>query len=232
MTELNELISYFEKSISDNWMSKAEKRALKAAVADLEPNKHDLDWMRSKVFDIARKHISGGKNDEVLEWLEGANKILLPKATITKSETKAFFSPGNDCLNAVCNQISYSTNSIDVCVFTISDNRIKDKLLYAWQKGVKIRIITDNDKSFDKGSDVHELANAGIAVKIDNSDNHMHHKFAVFDKKVLLTGSYNWTRSASEYNQENVLITSYLQVVEQYNAAFEKLWTGTITLHE
>jgi cardiolipin hydrolase len=151
---------------------------------------------------------------------------------MTKSETKAFFSPGNDCLNAVCNQISYSTSSIDVCVFTISDNRIKDKLLYAWQKGVKIRIITDNDKSFDKGSDVHELANAGIAVKIDNSDNHMHHKFAVFDKKVLLTGSYNWTRSASEYNQENVLITSYLQVVEQYNAAFEKLWTGTITLHE
>jgi hypothetical protein len=37
MTELNELISYFEKSISDNWMSKAEKRALKAAVADLDP---------------------------------------------------------------------------------------------------------------------------------------------------------------------------------------------------
>ena len=36
----------------------------------------------------------------------------------------------------------------------------------------------------------------------------MHHKFAIFDQSILLTGSYNWTRSASEKNEENFIITS------------------------
>jgi cardiolipin hydrolase len=39
---------------------------------------------------------------------------------------------------------------------------------------------------------------------------HMHHKFAIIDKIVLLTGSFNWTAQAVNGNQENLIGFSFL----------------------
>jgi phosphatidylserine/phosphatidylglycerophosphate/cardiolipin synthase-like enzyme len=52
----------------------------------------------------------------------------------------------------------------------------------------------------------------------------MHHKFAVIDGKTLLTGSYNWTRSAADFNEENVVVTDDPRLVSSFAAEFEKLW--------
>jgi cardiolipin hydrolase len=46
----------------------------------------------------------------------------------------------------------------------------------------------------------------------------------VADQSRLLTGSYNWTRGASEYNQENILITNDPKLIGHYARAFESLW--------
>jgi phosphatidylserine/phosphatidylglycerophosphate/cardiolipin synthase-like enzyme len=220
---MQDILSFLEKSFDDGYLSKSEKKALKAIISENAPSKQELDWLRSQVFTIAKSKISGFDNIQILEWLEEANKLVLPKIS-NHTFNKAYFSPGHDCLNAVIKQIAYATKSIDICVFTISDDRIKEKLLYAKIKGIKIRIITDNDKSFDRGSDIHTLASNGIPVKIDTTNHHMHHKFALFDTKELLTGSYNWTRSATEFNQENILVTNEISVVIKYQEEFNRLW--------
>jgi phosphatidylserine/phosphatidylglycerophosphate/cardiolipin synthase-like enzyme len=54
---------------------------------------------------------------------------------------------------------------------------------------------------------------------------HMHHKFAVFDRKRLMTGSFNWTRSASEDNEENLIVTPDANLVAAFSARFEALWS-------
>ncbi len=52
----------------------------------------------------------------------------------------------------------------------------------------------------------------------------MHHKFALFDERLLATGSYNWTRSAADKNQENLLVTGDPRLVTPYAELFERLW--------
>ena len=52
----------------------------------------------------------------------------------------------------------------------------------------------------------------------------MHHKFAVIDGHMLLTGSFNWTKQASEHNRENVLATTDPASVRRYMDEFNKLW--------
>jgi phosphatidylserine/phosphatidylglycerophosphate/cardiolipin synthase-like enzyme len=45
-----------------------------------------------------------------------------------------------------------------------------------------------------------------------------HHKFAIFDGKTLLNGSYDWTRSAFTKNEENVLVTDKVHWVEGFSS--------------
>lgn len=137
---------------------------------------------------------------------------------------QAFFSPGDDCANAIIRCIRQTEKQIDICVFTISDNQIADAIFEAFSKGVIIRIITDNDKQHDQGSDIGRLKQSGIAVRTDFTEAHMHHKFAIFDEKLILSGSYNWTLSARDENYENILISDNEKLIREFSGEFERLW--------
>lgn len=52
----------------------------------------------------------------------------------------------------------------------------------------------------------------------------MHHKFAIIDKKLLITGSLNWTVQAIQHNRENVLILEESEYVKVFLEEFEKIW--------
>ena len=222
---MKETLAHLQTSLEDAIMTRGEKKALKAILQDKHLTKNELNWLRSEVFKLAKGNVSEFKNEQIIDWLEEANKIILPK-TETGTYTKSFFSPGTSCLDTINMNIGSATRKIDICVFTISDDRIRDKILYAINKGITVRIITDDDKTMDKGSDIEFLRNRGAKVKMDDSPHHMHHKFALFDDEILLTGSYNWTRSASQYNQENILETNDPKAIDQYKKEFERLWAA------
>ncbi|MGB1888783.1 MAG: phospholipase D-like domain-containing protein, partial [Akkermansiaceae bacterium] len=158
-----------------------------------------------------------------LDWLQGFIKLLYTKENKTKAS--AFFSPGDDCLHRIRQLISESRSALDICVFTITDDRIVQRLEEAQARGVKIRIISDNDKSMDSGSDLAHLSKSGIDCRLDRTDAHMHHKFAISDQDLLLTGSYNWTRAAAAENDENIVITNNPRLVRSFTRKFEEIWS-------
>ena len=72
--------------------------------------------------------------------------------------------------------------------------------------------------------DFNELIKAGGRLRIaDLSVGFMHHKFCVIDKKIAITGSYNWTYYAETRNVENIVITDNLEIVNLYLAEFKRL---------
>ena len=162
----------------------------------------------------------------LLKWLEGVVRSLdvgrAPQGTAVAS---AHFSPGMACLQAIVDRLRAARRQADLCVFTLSDDRITAEVLAAHARGVAVRIVTDNDKEFDAGSDIARLREAGIPVAVDRTDAHMHHKFALFDGTWLLNGSYNWTRSAAEFNEENLVVQNDPGLVRQFQAQFDTLWT-------
>ncbi|MCL4149381.1 UNVERIFIED_CONTAM: hypothetical protein GTU68_029998 [Idotea baltica] len=135
-----------------------------------------------------------------------------------------FFSPGDDCLQQIQHQIQQARQNIAICVFTISDDRIAREIVSAHKRNISIKIITDNDKQYDLGSDIQKFIKEKIPVKLDNTRYHMHHKFAVFDREKVITGSYNWTRSAAEYNEENIICSNDPAMVLPFLRQFDKMW--------
>ena len=87
-----------------------------------------------------------------------------------------------------------------------------------------MRLITDNDKEMDAGSDIGRLRDAGVSVAVDRTSAHMHHKFVLVDRVWLLNGSFNWTRSASENNEENLVASNDPELVTQFERRFDSLW--------
>jgi phosphatidylserine/phosphatidylglycerophosphate/cardiolipin synthase-like enzyme len=141
--------------------------------------------------------------------------------------TKTYFSPGPDCLNAIIDALKNAKKRANICVFTISDNRITEAIREAQLSGVNVKVISDNDKRYDEGSDIDHIAEMGIEVKLDKTRAHIHHKFAVIDDTITISGSYNWTRSAETVNHENIMITDDKEVAKSFTREFDKLWKQT-----
>lgn len=221
MKGLDEIVSYLQESIADEVLSKTEKRTLKDLVARYQPDDHQLNVLRSKIYDMAHARINAQNQSFIIDWIRQANSALLPAPP---DSADVFFSPGEACREVITSQIDSAVRQLHICVFTISDDMITERLLAAHRKGVHIKIITDNDKSLDEGSDIEELAKAGLAVRTDTTPNHMHHKFMISDQRSLITGSYNWTRSAARYNHENILLTREPGPVKSFEQQFQKLW--------
>ncbi|MCC2548871.1 phospholipase D-like domain-containing protein [Hymenobacter sp. BT175] len=220
----DELLRHFRQAFTDSTLSTDEARRLRQELADHGQHGAALDELRHQLFAMARARFNSFQDKSAIEWLESASALLLPAETGPPAHTEVHFSPGTECVEAIQRFISHAAHRLDVCVFTISDDRLTDCLLTAHRHGVQIRLLTDDEKLFDKGSDIRQLAAAGIPVRTDVTENHMHHKFAVADGRVALTGSYNWTRSAALYNLENLLITDEPAVVRRFSSEFDRLW--------
>ena len=222
---IEDILALLAGGIADGRLSDEEKHELATALDAASLRGEDLRRLRNNAFDLVRERLSDPLQLALLKWLEGVVRSLdgqrLPVAPITQ---EASFSPGSDCLQTIQRCLRHARQRIDICVFTLSDDRIAEEVLAAHRRGVAVRIITDNDKEYDAGSDIARLRDAGIAVVVDRTEAHMHHKFAIFDGTRLLNGSYNWTRSAGQYNEENLVLSNDQQLLGEFSAQFEKLW--------
>ena len=224
-TQLDAIIDSFERSLDDAQFTRREKQEIQAMITGAGLQKRDLAFLRSRIFAIAKERGTDENLNTIIDWLEIANKTLLPPKEKKEADTtECWFSPGPQCAAAITKLLREARHTLRICVFTISDDGIAKEILAAHRRGVTVEVISDNDKMNDLGSDVAKLAKAGIAVRIDHTPNHMHHKFAVRDAEELLTGSFNWTRSASQYNNENIIVTTNKKAVRDYENHFKKLW--------
>jgi mitochondrial cardiolipin hydrolase len=168
----------------------------------------------------------------VIDWLEDVVQAIREPGEAAAGHghglAEAHFSPGDDCRQAIVQLLRHASRTADICVFTITDDRLAVEILDAHRRGVQVRIIADNSKADDLGSDVGRLEQAGIPVRLDRSPFHMHHKFAILDGARLLTGSYNWTRGAASDNEENLVVSDDVRLVSPFAATFAHLWSKLV----
>lgn len=121
--------------------------------------------------------------------------------------------------------------TLDIAIFTLTNDKIFYAIEEAHNRGVTVRVIADDECCKMSGSDVSRLAAIGIPCKTDNAIRfHMHHKFAVIDNSVVITGSFNWTSQAVKFNQENILFYECPDIAKQYTQEYEKLWIQFTTV--
>lgn len=148
-----------------------------------------------------------------------------PEATV--EEILMFPDKSQKNLRKIVSILDTTKYSMDICVFTITNDSIEEALLRAHSRGVHVRIISDDLQMKVRGCELAKLSRAGIDVKHDsNFSKFMHHKFCIVDDNLLLTGSFNWTAAAWQKNNENLIVLSGREVVKRYQEEFDNLWCG------
>lgn len=213
----------------------SERRGRDNEARAKEAERRAADWQRRAASAEARVTETERSLSETKQKLEAlttshakAGGEAAPDVEILRRHSgglcEVSFSPGEECLRAIQSRLASAKRKIDICVFTITDDRIAIGILDAHRRGVAVRVVTDNDKALDEGSDVRRLERGGVEVREDRTEYHMHHKFAVFDERVVLTGSYNWTRGAARNNEENLVVSDDPRMVGPFREEFESLW--------
>ena len=222
--EFDALDRSLRESAQDFTLDAGEKLELRELGQQLDAGR--IRFLRNRAFDIARDAMRGepGATLEVLRWLEQVVKTLAAADQAAPVVSSAYFSPGDTCLRRLCDLMRGCRDTLDICVFTIADDRLTEAILDCHARGVQVRVVSDNDKQHDSGSDIDRLRARGVQVRVDDAPSHMHHKFALFDGRVLANGSFNWTRSATRDNDENLVVSDDANLVRVFGLQFGKLW--------
>jgi len=139
-------------------------------------------------------------------------------------DVKVYFSPNGGCQQAVISQIKQAVQTIDIAMYYLSSGKIARALVDARGRNVRLRIVLDQSQEIVSSSKSGYLIKHGFDIKYHLGFGLMHNKFAVIDGKVLITGSFNWTLTAEERNEENLLIITDEGTIEKYKERFNYLW--------
>ena len=133
--------------------------------------------------------------------------------------------------DALLGLISQAQSTIDVAIYSFTDDELATALIDAYNRGVRVRVMMEAENVNSRGSEALRLAQAGIPVKADQASGLFHHKFIVIDDTWVVTGSYNWSASANDSNYENIVILQCSEIAAIFARHFETiLWPSGASL--
>ena len=132
--------------------------------------------------------------------------MLWASATLA-GELITCFTPGEKCTDLIVKQIDEAKKSIYVQAYGLTSQPIIEAVGNAKVRGLEVKVILDKVNETEKqGNGAKYLRSKNIEVLIDNKVAIAHNKVMVIDSKNIITGSFNFTKSAQDRNAENVLI--------------------------
>ncbi|MGA2083203.1 MAG: phospholipase D family protein [Holophaga sp.] len=142
----------------------------------------------------------------------------LPAADLVLKDTPVhvYFSPGGGAQAALTAAIGQARATILVQAYSFTSAPIAGALKAAHDRGVAVRAILDKSQRTERYSGLTYLVHAGIPVWVDAAHPIAHDKVMVIDGRVVVTGSFNFTRAAEEKNGENLLIIESPALAQLY----------------
>ena len=150
--------------------------------------------------------------------------LLLLLLLLGNASAKTYFTPGKECEEQIVKSISKTKNSLDIAIYSITNEAITEAIIEAHKKGIKVRVLTDYVQARGKYSKALHLKENGVNIRLNSKNKIEHNKFTIFDQKVVETGSYNYTYNATNNNSENCHFLRQKTDVQKYQRRFNWLW--------
>ncbi|HEU0293244.1 MAG TPA: phospholipase D-like domain-containing protein [Anaerolineales bacterium] len=125
---------------------------------------------------------------------------------------------------AIIPLVRSATSSIRFLAFSFTDYPLAEAMIQRAQQGVNVAGVIDKTQSGGQGSELATLFCAKIPVRQDGNRQFMHNKVIIIDERYVITGSLNFSTSAEESNDENVIIIDNPDIARRYMQDFERVY--------
>lgn len=147
-----------------------------------------------------------------------------PTVTIDGTRLDIYFSPDDGVLKALVPLLESAQKSIFFLAYSFTSNQLGDIVREKAEAGLTIGGVMDEEQvSSNQGTEFDPFRQADLDVRIDGIDGLMHHKVFIIDQKIVAFGSYNFSQSAEERNDENLIIVYNPVIAQQFVQEFERV---------
>ena len=148
----------------------------------------------------------------------------VPRVVIGAAEVHVLFSPDDGVLRQLLALVGGAERSVEFLAFAFTSTDLAQVMIDRARHGVEVRGVFDEEQAGGQGSVYGLMREAGMEVRLDSLRGDMHHKVILIDRAIVVTGSYNFSRSAEERNDENLIILHSPQVAAQYLIEFDRIF--------
>ncbi|MCK6583342.1 MAG: phospholipase D-like domain-containing protein [Anaerolineales bacterium] len=168
------------------------------------------------------------------EWEELWNAQLGPRAPSTMNNqwailngtpVQVIFSPEDGAVSNLIAIVNDAQTSIRFLAFSFTDYPLAQAMIDRAAAGVDVQGVFETFGSNSPRSELRTFWCAGVPVRQDGNGSFLHHKIVVIDDSIVITGSLNFSSSADEENEENVIILDNPEIAALYLQEYQKLWS-------
>ncbi len=157
--------------------------------------------------------------DQLIAGLFGVHKTSNaphPLITIGVRTIRYAFSPVDGINAQIVALLDGAKTDITFMAFSYTDSAISSAMVRAQKRGVQVRGVVEKQNVRGTGSVFEKLKKAKVDISADGNCYIMHHKTIVIDDQTVITGSYNFTKSAEKSNDENLIVITDPTAVQLY----------------
>lgn len=132
------------------------------------------------------------------------------------------FTPGGNCTQLIDKTILSAKESVEVQAYSFTSKPIIDALIKAKNRGIHVFVLLDKSNIGMPYAVIDALKAHQIPYLIDAIPEIAHNKVMIIDNRVVITGSFNFTKAAQHYYAENVLVIHDQALAEAYHLNFLK----------
>ena len=184
----------------------------------------------NNVVVIQSTHIADNYTAEFVEMFErrefgetSPNTVPHPDVTLNGMRVETIFESEGNARERIIALISDAQSSLVFLAFVFTDDDIAQALIARHRAGLDVSGIIEARNADSSGSDFAALKKAGIDIVKDGNPYILHHKVIILDASIVITGSYNFSASAANDNDENILIIHSPEIAAIYLEEFDRV---------
>ena len=148
-----------------------------------------------------------------------------PDITIDGTRVETFFSPDDGVAEHVLEVLNDAEESIYFMAFSFTTDEFGEVIRMKAEDGLTVAGVMEAEQvKSNLGTEYDPFKQAGLDVYVDGNEGQMHHKVMIVDGKIVITGSYNFSRSAETRNDENLVIFHNEQIADFFLEEFQRVY--------
>jgi phosphatidylserine/phosphatidylglycerophosphate/cardiolipin synthase-like enzyme len=150
-----------------------------------------------------------------------------PILTVDGMQIETYFSPDDGVAARVVELLQGAQESVYFMAYSFTSDDIAQVMRDKHDAGLTIQGVMDSEQAkSNQGTEIDLFLQMDVDVRTDIHKGLMHHKVIIIDRSIVITGSYNFTASAEDRNDENLVIFYSPEIAHLFIVEFERVYNA------